>query len=152
MRGSFEILSLNVSREKGTTKSPVPRVRLVPGLGIEGDAHAGPGLRQVSLLADEDIETMRVRLSSLRPGDFAENITTRGVDLAALPVGTRLRIGETVLEISQIGKECHSGCAIREKTGDCVMPRRGVFAVVVVGGEITSEDTCSYDLRPSLRR
>jgi len=146
MTKSFEIISLNISREKGTAKSPVPSLLLVSGRGIEGDAHAGPGKRQVSLLADEDIDTMRAGLDSLAPGDFAEHITTRGVDLAALPVGTRIRIGPAVLEISQIGKECHGGCAIREKTGDCVMPRRGVFAVVVEGGEITCEDTGRYDI------
>ncbi len=143
---SFEILSLNISKEKGTTKSPVPRLVLVEDHGIEGDAHAGPGNRQVSLLADEDIDTMRARLDSLVPGDFAENITTRGIDLASLPVGTRLMIGNAVLEISQIGKECHSGCAIREKIGDCVMPKRGVFARVVKGGEITDENTGHYDI------
>ena len=146
MTKNFEILSLNISKEKGTAKSPVPRLVLVTDHGIEGDAHAGPGARQVSLLADEDIDTMRARLSTLVPGDFAENITTRGIDLASLPVGTRLMIGDVVLEISQIGKECHSGCAIREKTGDCVMPRRGVFARVVEGGEITDEDTGRYDI------
>ena len=146
MKKSFEILSLNISKEKGTAKSPVPHLVFIADKGIEGDAHAGPGKRQVSLLADEDIETMRERLATLVPGDFAENITTRGIDLASLPLGTRLTIGEVVLEISQIGKECHSGCAIREKTGDCVMPRRGVFAIVVEGGEITDEDTGRYDI------
>jgi len=146
MTKSFEILSLNISKEKGTPKTPVPRLVLVADSGIEGDAHAGPGSRQVSLLADEDIDTMREKLDSLVPGDFAENITTRGIDLPSLPVGTRLYIGGAVLEISQIGKECHSGCAIREKTGDCVMPRRGIFAKVVEGGEITDEDTGSYDI------
>ncbi len=146
MTKNFEILSLNVSKEKGMPKTPVPRMVLVEDRGIEGDAHAGPGNRQVSLLADEDIETMREKLDSLVPGDFAENITTRGIDLPSLPLGTRLYVGGAVLEISQIGKECHSGCAIREKTGDCVMPRRGVFARVVEGGEITDEDTGSYDI------
>ena len=146
MTKSFKILSLNISKEKGTPKTPVPRLVLVADNGVESDAHAGPGNRQVSLLADEDIDTMREKLDSLVPGDFAENITTRGIDLPSLPVGTRLYIGAAVLEISQIGKECHSGCAIREKTGDCVMPRRGVFAKVVEGGEITDEDTGSYDI------
>lgn len=146
MTKNFEILSLNISKDKGMAKSPVPGFVLIADHGIEGDAHAGPGIRQVSLLADEDIATMREKLATIAPGDFAENITTRGIDLASLPVGTKLMIGEAVLEISQIGKECHSGCAIREKTGDCVMPRRGVFAVVVKGGEISDEDTGSYDI------
>lgn len=146
MTKSFEIISLNISKEKGAAKRPVSKLKFIVEHGIEGDAHAGPGKRQVSLLADEDIDTMRTRLSTLEPGDFAENITTRGIDLASLPVGTRLMIGNAVLEISQIGKECHSGCAIREKIGDCVMPRRGVFARVVEGGEITDEDTGRYDI------
>lgn len=146
MTKSFEILSLNISKEKGMPKSPVPGLVFIVDRGIEGDAHAGPGKRQVSLLADEDIETMREKLDTIAPGDFAENITTRGIDLPALPIGTRLMIGDVVLEISQIGKECHAGCAIREKTGDCVMPRRGVFAIVVEGGEISDEDTGSYDI------
>lgn len=146
MTKNFEILSLNISREKGIPKTPVPRIILLVEGGIEGDAHSGPGARQVSLLADEDIDTMREKLDTLSPGDFAENITTRGIDLPSLPVGTRLMIGDAVLEISQIGKECHSGCAIREQTGDCVMPRRGVFARVIKGGEVTDEDTGSYDI------
>jgi MOSC domain-containing protein YiiM len=146
LRKSFRIVSLNISKEKGTVKTPVPALTLVEGRGIDGDAHEGPGIRQVSLLAEEDIDTMRGSIEDLSPGDFAENITTRGIDLAALPVGTRLEIGETVLEISQIGKDCHGGCEIRKKTGDCVMPRRGVFAVVIRGGEITVEDTGSYDI------
>jgi len=150
MRKIFEIVSLNVSDRKGVPKKPVERVRLVPGSGIEGDAHAGPGIRQVSLLAVEDIDSMRDRLESLEPGDFAENITTRGVDLPSLPVGTRLAIGDAVLEISRIGKECHRGCAIRELTGDCVMPGRGVFAIVIEGGVITDEDTGHYDIRPGV--
>ena len=139
-------MSLNISGDKGMPKSPVPSLVFIADHGIEGDAHAGPGKRQVSLLADEDIAIMREKLDTISPGDFAENITTRGIDLASLPLGTRLTIGDVVLEISQIGKECHSGCAIREKTGDCVMPRRGVFAVVVEGGEITDEDTGHYDI------
>jgi MOSC domain-containing protein YiiM len=146
LRKTFEIISLNISKEKGTVKTPVPKLVLVEDTGIEGDAHAGPGARQVSLLADEDIDTMRPSIGGLSPGDFAENITTRGVDLASLPVGTRLEIGEAVIEISQIGKDCHGGCEIRKKTGDCVMPKRGVFAVVIRGGEITSEDTGTYDI------
>ena len=146
MTRSFEILSLNISGDKGMPKSPVPSLVFIADHGIEGDAHAGPGKRQVSLLADEDIETIREKLDTIAPGDFAENITTRGIDLASLPLGTRLTIGDVVLEISQIGKECHSGCTIREKTGDCVMPRRGIFAVVVEGGEITDEDTGRYGI------
>jgi MOSC domain-containing protein YiiM len=146
MKKRFKITSLNISKEKGTVKTPVERVLLVEGRGIDGDAHAGPGKRQVSLLAEEDIDTMRASPGELPAGVFAENVTTRGVDLSSLPVGTRLTVGEAVLEISQIGKECHAGCAIRERIGDCVMPRKGVFAVVIEGGEIKVEDTGNYDI------
>jgi MOSC domain-containing protein YiiM len=142
MTGTFEIVSLNVSESKGTPKRPVGELVLVAQSGALGDAHAGPGKRQVSLLAAEDFDPAL----GAAPGDFAENITTRGVDLPSLPLGTRLSIGEAVLEVSQIGKECHSSCAIRERTGDCVMPRRGVFARVIVGGRIGRESPCSYGL------
>ena len=145
MSRQFEIVSLNISEAKGEKKTPVDSMRLVADSGIEGDAHAGPGHRQVSLLAAEDIDAMRRRIDWVSPGDFAENITTRGVELPALPVGSQLRIGDALLEISQIGKECHHGCAIMQQTGDCVMPRRGVFARVLEGGEITNESTGSYD-------
>lgn len=146
MRRTFRIVSVNLSGRTGERKRPVGRARAVEGHGLAGDAHAGPGERQVSLLAAEDIETMRGKIPSIGPGDFAENITTEGVDLAALPVGTILEIGEARLEITRIGKECHAGCAIREQAGDCVMPRRGVFARVVRGGEIGDEDTGAYDI------
>jgi len=114
--------------------------------GIVGDAHAGDWHRQVSLLADEDIEAMRGKGVEIRFGDFAENITTRGVDLASLPVGTRLNLGPAELEVTQIGKECHSHCAIYRAVGDCVMPRRGIFARVLRGGEVSLDSDCSYDL------
>lgn len=146
MTGEFAILSLNVSQKKGEQKKPVDRVRLVAGHGIEGDAHAGDWHRQVSLLADEDIMTMRTGAIEISPGDFAENVTTRGIDLGALPVGTRLVLGDAVLEITQIGKECHHGCAIRQAVGDCVMPRKGVFARVLAGGEIDRATRCHYDI------
>jgi MOSC domain-containing protein YiiM len=141
----FRVLSLNVSERAGTQKKPVPRALLKAGHGIVGDAHAGDWHRQVSLLADEDVDTLRGRGIEIGFGDFAENITTRGIELAALPLGTRLRIGGVVLEITQRGKECHTGCAIRRVTGDCVMPRRGVFARVIQGGEIDRESRGSYD-------
>jgi MOSC domain-containing protein YiiM len=100
----------------------------------------------VSLLAVEDIETLREQIDWVAPGDFGENVTTRGVDLPSLPVGTRLRLGPAVVEITQIGKACHEGCEIMQQTGDCVMPRRGVFARVVEGGEVTGASGGAYDL------
>jgi len=146
MNGEFSILSINVSADVGVPKTPVERAVLRANHGIEGDAHAGEWHRQVSLLADEDIETMRGHGVDLPPGIFAENLTTRGIDLPRLPVGSRLHIGPALLEITQIGKECHQGCAIRQAVGDCVMPRRGVFARVLEGGEITRESRCRHDL------
>jgi MOSC domain-containing protein YiiM len=146
VRGAFSILSINISERTGEQKAPVEKAVLRAGHGIEGDAHAGDWHRQVSLLADEDIQTMRGRGIELAFGDFAENITTRGIDLAALPVGARLSIGPAVLEVTQIGKECHQGCAIFQAVGDCVMPRRGIFTRVITGGEISRESRCHYDL------
>jgi MOSC domain-containing protein YiiM len=146
VRREFAILSINISDRTGVQKRPVARAVLREDHGIEGDAHAGNWHRQVSLLADEDIQTMRGRGIELGYGDFAENVTTRGVDLGALPVGTRLNLGTALLEITQIGKECHHGCAIFHAVGDCVMPRKGVFARVLRGGEIDHESRCHYDL------
>jgi len=153
--GEFEIVSLNVSRKTGTRKIPVKSVVLVEGSGIEGDAHAGVlEKRQVSFLAAEEIEGASAQLAGqcalaggldrLAPGDFAENVTTRGVALHLLPLGTEIRIGEALLEVSQIGKECHAACEIRRLVGDCVMPRKGIFARVVRGGRISREDRGHY--------
>jgi len=141
---TFEVVSLNISKEKGVPKTPVEKVLLVADHGVEGDAHAGPGHRQVSLLAAEDIAAMVEKGAAVSFGDFAENITTRGIDLAALPIGARLSIGDAVIEKTQIGKECHKGCAIMRKVGDCIMPRRGVFAKVIIGGEISNESPGYY--------
>jgi len=139
MTGS--ILAVNISTEKGTRKKSVDAAVLRAGHGIEGDAHAGDWHRQVSLLADESIETMRGRGLELGPGDFAENLTVRGLNLWSLPVGTTLRIGiDVVLEVTQIGKECHQGCEIRRQVGDCVMPRQGIFARVIHGGPVQPGD------------
>jgi MOSC domain-containing protein YiiM len=146
MRKSFSILSINISDRKGEQKSPVEQAVLRPEHGIEGDAHAGAWHRQVSLLADEDIRTMRGKGVEINFGDFAENITTQGIERAALPIGARLYLGEAVLEVTQIGKECHQGCAIYQAVGDCVMPRRGIFAKVIQGGTIRGDSECYYDL------
>jgi MOSC domain-containing protein YiiM len=131
------ITSLNISRTKGVTKEPVQQVQVVVGYGFEGDAHGGDWHRQVSLLAEESIQWMRQKGGKdLVAGSFAENITVQGLALASLPVGTRLVSGEVELEITQIGKECHKGCAIRQQVGDCIMPREGIFARVITGGEL----------------
>jgi len=140
MRGGARVVAVSVSGRKGERKSPVPRATLVPGHGVERDAHAGPGHRQVSLLASESIAKMREKGLAVGPGDFAENVTVEGIDLTALKVGDRLQVGEALVEISQIGKECHERCAIYFQAGDCVMPREGVFARVVRGGVVTPGD------------
>lgn len=146
MPRSFSILSINISESKGVQKTPVDKAVFRPDYGIEGDAHAGPWHRQVSLLANEDIEAMRGKGIDIRCGDFAENITTEGIELAALPIGTRLHLGEVILEVTQIGKECHHGCAIYQAAGDCIMPRQGIFTKVIRGGTISCDCVCYYDL------
>ena len=135
------VTSVNISEKKGTVKHPVEEARLLPHHGIVGDAHAGDWHRQISLLAEESVDKMRPLLPELPPGAFAENINTRGLELKALPVGTRLRLGETVVEVTQIGKECHNDCAIKKATGKCVMPTEGVFAVVVEEGIVRKGDS-----------
>lgn len=137
------VIAVCVSGRKGEKKRNVGRAVLRADHGIEGDAHAGSG-RQVSLLADESVDAMRGRGVELHPGDFAENLTVKGIDLRSLAIGQRLTVGTTVvLEITQIGKECHNDCAIKRQVGDCVMPREGVFARVVVGGEVRAGDAIS---------
>jgi len=134
--------SVNLSGRKGVRKTPVGRATLVLDRGFADDAHAGDWHRQVSLLARESIDTMRANGLDVGAGDFAENITTEGVDLIALPIGSMLRLGDAVLlEISQIGKVCHTKCAIYRQAGDCVMPREGVFAVVLEAGDVAVGDT-----------
>lgn len=130
------------SSKKGIVKREQGKVEAVADWGLDGDAHAGKWHRQISLLAGESIDGVKEILPTLKNGAFAENIITRGVDLCNLPIGARLKIGnEVILEITQIGKECHnSGCAIKKATGDCIMPREGVFAQVVKGGAIKAGD------------
>jgi molybdopterin adenylyltransferase len=130
------VVAVSVSSKKGVPKVNVTSARLIQGWGIEGDAHAGNWHRQVSLLAIESIGKMQAKGLALRPGAFAENITTEGIDIPGLQVGCRLTIGEAEVEITQVGKECHARCAIFERVGDCVMPREGVFARVIRGGEV----------------
>lgn len=143
---TFTIVSLNISEKTGEKKIPVPKIIVKNNHGIVGDAHAGNWHRQVSLLAMEDVEFMQEKLATIKPGDFAENITTSGIDLPALPIGSRLFIGDVELEVTQIGKKCHKGCSILEQTGDCIMPRRGIFTKVHKGGEITHESIGTYDI------
>lgn len=137
-----QVVSVNISERKGQRKKGTEEVLLREDFGIEGDAHAsGEWHRQVSLLALESIEKMREKGLDVNPGDFAENITTSGIDLPALPVGTKLTIGEEVeTEVNQIGKECHNKCAIFYQAGDCVMPKEGIFVKVLIGGTVKKGD------------
>lgn len=129
-----------ISEKKGERKVPVAAAVLRENHGIVGDAHAGDWHRQVSLLAEESIDKMRALGLDVTAGDFAENITTSGIELVSLPIGSRLQIGETLLEVTQIGKECHTRCAIFYQAGDCVMPKEGIFAKVITGGIIKPGD------------
>lgn len=139
---SGKVVAISISKKKGIPKTNVKSARLIENFGIEGDVHAGNWHRQVSFLAIESIDRMRAKgLPNLRPGAFAENITTEFLTLPEIEVGTQIKIGkEAELEITQIGKECHSKCAIFFKVGDCVMPREGIFAKVINGGEIFVND------------
>lgn len=137
----MKIVSIAVSKKKGTPKTPVEEAYIYKDHGLEGDAHAGPWHRQVSLLASESIDKARAQGLDVGFGDFAENIATVGIDWKNLPIGTRARFGEqVVVEITQIGKECHNRCAIYYKAGDCIMPREGVFARVLQEGRIKCGD------------
>lgn len=137
-----KVVSVNISERKGQCKHAVEQITLKVGVGIVGDAHAGNWHRQISLLAEESIDTMRAQgLSNLYAGIFAENINTVGIELKTLPVGTQLTVGECLLAVTQIGKQCHNdGCAIQKAAGHCVMPTDGIFAIVLKGGTVRGGD------------
>ena len=135
-----KVIATCISTKRGVQKERVPQITLVKGYGIEGDAHAGDWHRQVSLLALEKIEDFRAKGAEVDFGAFGENIVMQGYDLRALPVGTRFRIRESLLELTQIGKECHTHCAIYHQVGDCIMPREGVFTKVLEGGTVQPGD------------
>ncbi len=131
--------SINISLAKGTKKTPVAEA-VINALGIAGDAHAGDWHRQVSFLADESVDVMRERMKEIGAGDFAENITTRGIDFKTVSIGQKIKAGEALLEITQIGKECHSACDIKIKVGYCIMPTEGIFAKVLAEGRVKIGD------------
>lgn len=137
---SAKVVAVCISEQKGQRKKPVQEVLVRENFGIVNDAHAGDWHRQISLLALESIKKMQEKGLDVTTGDFAENITTEGIDLPSLPIGTRLTVGETLLEVTQIGKECHTRCAIYHQAGDCVMPREGIFVKVLRGGVIRTAD------------
>lgn len=142
-RGTVRAVCLSPAR--GTVKRPVEKALLVKGHGLEGDAHAGKWHRQVSLLSYDSVQEFNRKGGGVTDGDFGENILVEGIDLKALPVGSLLRIGTAVLRTTQIGKECHSDCEIRQRTGDCIMPREGIFAEVLEGGEIRAGDAVTAE-------
>lgn len=140
------VIAVCTSKKKGTPKADVGAGVLEEGFGLKGDAHGGDWHRQVSLLAIEQIDTMKNKGLDVKPGSFAENLTTQGFDLGAVRVGDRLKVGDSVvLEVTQIGKECHTRCAIFNKVGECIMPEQGVFAKVVTGGEVRTGDSISRE-------
>ena len=141
------VIAVCISEEKGTQKHEVPEIEVRKNHGIVGDAHAGDWHRQVSLLGQESVEKLKKVFPDIPIGAFAENILTEGITLYELPIGTRLRIGGRVLlEVTQIGKECHASCVIRKQVGDCVMPREGIFAVVLEEGTIRAGDSIDVTL------
>lgn len=137
-----KIISVNISKDKGEKKHNIQKCMLIKDKGLKDDAHAGFMHRQVSLLAQESINKIKNMGIDVVPGDFAENLTTEGIDLPSLPIGTKLLVGDgIILRVTQIGKECHARCAIFQQVGDCVMPREGIFTEVLTEGEIKVGDT-----------
>lgn len=141
---SGKIVAVCMSKEKGVRKEKISEGKLVADWGMEGDAHAGKWHRQISLLSVKSIEKMREMAKEknidLMPGDFAENLTVDGLEVFTLPIGTYLTVGETLLQVTQIGKSCHHGCEIFKQVGHCVMPKEGIFTRVLVGGIVKAED------------
>lgn len=140
------ILAISISEKKGQKKHNIPQAELITNFGMKGDAHAGKWHRQISLLNISSIDTMRQKGADVKPGDFAENITVTGLVVYKLPIGSKLRLGSDVLlEVTQIGKECHSGCEIFKQIGSCIMPTQGIFARVLKGGLIHVNDTITIE-------
>jgi len=143
------VLAVNISEDKGTKKKNIQSCAVMKDSGLKGDAHAGPWHRQVSLLANESIQKMRDMGLNVGSGDFAENITTEGLNLLTIPIGTRMKIGNVEVEVSQIGKECHTRCSIYYQAGKCIMPSEGIFVKVIKGGKIKKGDIIEVDIHNS---
>ena len=151
MRKIASIVAINISKVRGVAKESIPFAECRIDHGIVGDAHADNWHRQVSFLGQESVDTMIQKgAGNLSPGDFAENITTEGILLYELPIGTQMSISEVIFEVTQIGKECHHGCAIFQRVGDCVMPREGIFCKVLKNGIIRTGDKIVIDMNPHL--
>ena len=140
-----KVIAVCTSKEKGTAKKNVHQVTVARDFGLSGDAHAGKGHRQVSLLSYEQIEAFRAKGAVMEYGAFGENIVVSGIDFKSFSIGTKFVCGDVMLELTQIGKQCHQGCVIYEKIGDCIMPREGVFCKVLLGGIITQNDEFHVD-------
>jgi cyclic pyranopterin phosphate synthase len=141
MNNIGKVVDINISEKKGVIKKPIKEGKFIVNFGLEGDAHGGDWHRQISLLGVESFKKMEeLGVEGLEHGMFAENITTEGIILYELPVGTKLKIGETIQEVTQIGKECHSGCEIAKKVGKCIMPTEGIFTKVLKGGIVKQGD------------
>ncbi|NLT74160.1 MAG: MOSC domain-containing protein [Chloroflexi bacterium] len=149
MNTEGRVVAVCTSAKTGVPKRPVDTGTLRPSWGLEGDAHAGDWHRQVSLLAMESIQKMQAAGLKVKPGSFAENITTEGLVLYELPIGTRMRLGTALAEVTQIGKECHSHCAIYELAGDCVMPREGIFVRILEPGTVSAGSSVTIISQPS---
>ena len=147
-----KVLAVCTSPKKGMPKTDVGSGQLKVDWGLEGDAHAGNWHRQVSLLAIESIDKMRAKGLTVGPGSFAENITTKGIELYTLPVGTRMRLGSSLVEVTQIGKVCHDRCAIYQQAGDCVMPREGIFVKVLEPGDVRVDDSVEIVERSGVQK
>ena len=139
-----KVMAVHISEKRGTQKANVHTVKLIENYGLENDAHAGNWHRQVSLLSYEKIEEFKAKGAPVEDGAFGENLIVQGFDFKTLPVGTRLKCNDVILEITQIGKQCHKGCEIFQIMGDCIMPREGVFARVIHGGVISEGDEMDY--------
>lgn len=140
-----KVIATCISERRGTKKTNVNTVNLIVDHGVEGDAHAGNWHRQVSLLSFNKIEEFRAKGANVNDGDFGENLVVEGIDFKILPIGTRFKCNEVILELTQIGKECHHGCAIFKEMGECIMPREGVFAKVIKGGKISVGDVLEVE-------
>jgi MOSC domain-containing protein YiiM len=146
MRIEFKVESVNISKKKGVQKHAVEEIELIVDLGIKGDAHAGKWHRQVSFLAGEGVDKMKAKGLELQPGAFGENVVTRGFDWSQAKVGGKIYVNDLILEITQIGKECHDHCAIYEAAGECIMPTQGIFVKVIKGGRIRAQDSGYYSI------
>lgn len=140
-----KLIGICISKKKGTAKEVIPKVNLIEKFGLENDAHGGDWHRQVSLLSVEKINDFNAKGANVNYGAFGENLIVEGFDLKTIPIGTKIKVGDAILEVTQIGKECHTKCAIYYSVGECIMPKEGIFAIVIKGAEIKEGDVVDVD-------